>query len=706
MAGTDFNHLTDDEILNGIKALNIPNYIRSKSYGIDVRETLAQMTEMLMQLAYNQGMDPQQAKDWVSQLNNKIDKGNLSVTDINKNLGKLDQTYMTDEFIQQMAGNAPVNAVPSDDSITSKKLTRDSVTLGKVEFLDKLPIINKQKVGVNVLGTELVNSGGYTVFAEVEPNTVYKISVENRKNINRFRVFGFENININEVLLETGDRLQIDRVIYSDDTVTSATVTIPTDINQIAIYLANNNAGSAEVFISKWYEKEVPLGYKHLVKKNAWGSINNSYIEVPTASQIAELQPKVMFAYVEAGFSYDIKVETRSEYINRFRVYGFKSDYDKALYTHGDRLNVDVVLFNDDNARNCTVFIPEGIKNIGVYIDNGQGIQEVPTLSIQTNLQSTLIEYSKNIGSVDISGNRKKYFAFGEPKIYSTENYIDPTGFNVASIMNIYADIESSDFVTKNILGQDPKGNNIYEYVIDKPLPQIVDHVKYTPYQDTYLQNYSSRPKMKMLLVSGTHGDEVGSVTGMAVFIKELLTNTTDETLRYIRNNLTIKLIPILNPSGLNANTRSNSNGVDINRDYVAKSQPEIKIATQWIDDNDDAIAFIDYHNSSRYPSFWPHPDNQIYHELFFAVAGTLKDKWMSEDETIVEPAIELITNTTLTNSQTYAHDKGMLGMIVEGARGSKTMHGTTGAEFDAEAIKHGNELLVNTITTVMKYYS
>ena len=201
LAGTDFNHLTDDEILNGIKALNIPNYIRSKSYGIDVRETLAQMTEMLMQLAYNQGMDPQQAKDWVSQLNNKIDKGNLSVTDINKNLGKLDQTYMTDEFIQQMAGNAPVNAVPSDDSITSEKLARDSVTLGKIEFLDKLPIVSKPKVGVNVIGTELVNSGGHTVFADVEPNTAYHISVENRVNINRFRVFGFENINIGEVLL-------------------------------------------------------------------------------------------------------------------------------------------------------------------------------------------------------------------------------------------------------------------------------------------------------------------------------------------------------------------------------------------------------------------------------------------------------------------------------------------------------------------------
>ena len=86
MAGTDFSHLTSDELINGIKALNIPDYIRTKSYGIDVRETLAQMTEMLMQLAYNQGMNPQQAQDWVSQLNNKITKGQVTMSDLSQEI--------------------------------------------------------------------------------------------------------------------------------------------------------------------------------------------------------------------------------------------------------------------------------------------------------------------------------------------------------------------------------------------------------------------------------------------------------------------------------------------------------------------------------------------------------------------------------------------------------------------------------------------
>ena len=141
MAGTDFSHLTDDELLNGIKSLNIPDYIRTKSYGIDVRETLAQMTEMLMQLAYNQGMDPQQAQEWAMQLANKVDKGTITFEDINKNVSKLDASFFTDEFLNDLAGGT-INATNVlDGTITTDKLTDKGVTPKKLSddtiiFLD------------------------------------------------------------------------------------------------------------------------------------------------------------------------------------------------------------------------------------------------------------------------------------------------------------------------------------------------------------------------------------------------------------------------------------------------------------------------------------------------------------------------------------------------------------------------------------------
>ena len=122
MAGTDFSHLTSEELIKGIQALNIPDYIRSKAYGIDVRETLAQMTEMLMQLAYNQGMDPQQAKDWVSQLNNKITKGQVTMSDLSQ------------EIKEALTGGAvPVVGV---DAVGTSNIIDGAVTADKTAFIE------------------------------------------------------------------------------------------------------------------------------------------------------------------------------------------------------------------------------------------------------------------------------------------------------------------------------------------------------------------------------------------------------------------------------------------------------------------------------------------------------------------------------------------------------------------------------------------
>ena len=120
MAGTDFSHLTDDELINGIKALNIPDYIRSKSYGIDVRETLAQMTEMLMQLAINQGMSPQEAQDFLARFNNKINKGEVSMSDL------------TQEVKEAMTGGSV--AVVGVDAVDTVNVKNGAITIEKISF--------------------------------------------------------------------------------------------------------------------------------------------------------------------------------------------------------------------------------------------------------------------------------------------------------------------------------------------------------------------------------------------------------------------------------------------------------------------------------------------------------------------------------------------------------------------------------------------
>lgn len=64
----DLTHLTPDEKINGIGSLKVPNYLRKKVYGQDVRETMAQLAEMIIQLGVNLSLDPDEALEWARKL--------------------------------------------------------------------------------------------------------------------------------------------------------------------------------------------------------------------------------------------------------------------------------------------------------------------------------------------------------------------------------------------------------------------------------------------------------------------------------------------------------------------------------------------------------------------------------------------------------------------------------------------------------------
>lgn len=137
-------------------------------------------------------------KTEIEQINNKIDKGNVSVFDINKNLGKLDQTFLSDELLQQIAGTAPINAVPADDSITSDKLVKESVTPDKTSFFkpSEINLFNGEYKKWALIGGSgnyrLVENydpyfGGLAIIP-VSPNTTYTIKIHEKEKSNVFRI--------------------------------------------------------------------------------------------------------------------------------------------------------------------------------------------------------------------------------------------------------------------------------------------------------------------------------------------------------------------------------------------------------------------------------------------------------------------------------------------------------------------------------------
>lgn len=97
-------------------------------------ERLESLLDVINKMVVEGQMSAAQYSQVITTLNGLIKKGEVSVSDIDKNKGKLDQTYLSDELLQQMAGNTPINAVPADGSITTEKLGLRSVTEQKLDY--------------------------------------------------------------------------------------------------------------------------------------------------------------------------------------------------------------------------------------------------------------------------------------------------------------------------------------------------------------------------------------------------------------------------------------------------------------------------------------------------------------------------------------------------------------------------------------------
>lgn len=69
---TDFTHLNNDELINGIRAINLPKHLRNKGYGVDMRESIAQLAEMTIQLGINMGLSPDEALRWSRKLQESV----------------------------------------------------------------------------------------------------------------------------------------------------------------------------------------------------------------------------------------------------------------------------------------------------------------------------------------------------------------------------------------------------------------------------------------------------------------------------------------------------------------------------------------------------------------------------------------------------------------------------------------------------------
>lgn len=158
------------------------------------------------------------------------------------------------------------------------------------------------------------------------------------------------------------------------------------------------------------------------------------------------------------------------------------------------------------------------------------------------------------------------------------------------------------DYVSKNTLTHGAFTN--YEYVFATPA--------YNNYNSTEYPQDPSISKPKILLTSGVHGYERSAVLANYVLCKALADGSP--AMRLFREQIELHVIPIVTPSSFDADSRLNSNGVNINRNFdsnwvltpvgnqysgpYAASENETQVVQSWIDNNADASCLLDHHNS------------------------------------------------------------------------------------------------------------
>ena len=719
MAGTDFSHLTDDELINGIKALNIPDYIRSKAYGIDVRETIAQMTEMLMQLALNQGMNPQEAQDFMARFNNKINKGEVTMSDLTQEV----KTAMTGGSVAVVGVDAVGTENIKDGAVTIGKLAETtfeilskprnySVSAKKTIFAKSKNLFDGNYIRNMVLTGDTdsfrlgARYGGIVVIQEVDRFNTY--TIHKSKDTDRFR------IGISEVYPEVD--VPIQHISAWDN---NQTQTVSMENNRFIV-----------VFLSSTSENKVPSQFQIEEGEEFTGYVSPSKVKIdfekksieaesiktediiisPNQTTFAEAGKNkfdgvfrdnmVLSGEASRGFILAQReggkvVIQRIEPYKTYTVYK-SADTDRfsvGLSVDYPKVEGEITYVSDSHNSQTSTFSTNEENYVVIYVSSVSENKEPSELQIEEGNKFT--EYVKP-GTVKIeldpssygnnSGESKQldtgYFVVNRPKGNYT-NTSDYEPFNRTSGINVLNELYAEwDNLSQDngILGYEPTGLPINYYHIKPHDPQ---------------GNLRNKSYPKIIYVGGIHGHERFCNYEDLRFFKDLVNNwKTNENLQLLRNNVHFIVIPVLNPWGFANLSRINSNGVDLNRNFEhgwvqtkpgqtysganPLSEIESQLIDQLLEEHNDAIFALDHHNyetltKSGHVS-WMGTRSDVLDDLLYSVAafmdGDIKKKIPS---LLVENPENDTKNLFKTQSSiggglatNFAMKHGINGMILE----------------------------------------
>jgi hypothetical protein len=108
-------------------------------------------------------------------------------------------------------------------------------------------------------------------------------------------------------------------------------------------------------------------------------------------------------------------------------------------------------------------------------------------------------------------------------------------------------------------------------------------------------------------------GEESGGDASLKVLYD--LAARTDCAAEQILDDAIVIIVPIYNPDGRDLDQRRNANGFDMNRDWFARTQPEIDGVIELMRQYPPQLA-IDAHEMGTYTYFFPSNADPVYHEI------------------------------------------------------------------------------------------
>lgn len=125
-----------------------------------------------------------------------------------------------------------------------------------------------------------------------------------------------------------------------------------------------------------------------------------------------------------------------------------------------------------------------------------------------------------------------------------------------------------------------------------KPIPAL--------FISTGSKSKSGAPKLNVLIFAQQHGNEPSGKEGALMLLRDF----ADGLLNDLLNNVSVILVPQVNPDGSDLNQRRNGMGVDLNRNHLILTEPEA-IGLHALYNKYNPEATLDVHEYSPYGPTW-----------------------------------------------------------------------------------------------------